>query len=656
METDAPNDGDVLLEFRAGRMSVSGSTVKPDPRKGLFRLIRTEDLLLHLQWLDRTTQAVEEDMVVFPDEAKFEKVSQSSGRVYMLSFNEDDRKLFFWMQEPKAHNDEHHCSEVNRILNEAWLLEEDDRVLDAAMMDSEADAFTENEEGHLGEAGMHDDGDSHQALASAVQDVSPLIHLLVQFTIFTEERVIWGGRGSSGGGEGHLGEERVIWGGGGSSGGGEGHLRGERVIRGRRGSSGGEEGHLGGERVIWGRRGSFGGGEGHLGGERVIWGMRGSFGGGEGHLGKERVIWGRRGSSGGGEGHLGEVDMHDDGDSKHLMRHLQQHSNAGQPAAVAWRAVPPDPQLAFFFMENQHDYHFFPVSSLPSLALPYRPAGSSGAVPAGPQGSSGLGDLRGSAAATGAAGAAGVDASRGAAAALGAPGVAPAAAGGGGRVAGPVQLAQLQSILAGLGQIQVPQHLRARSMKLTDILKPEVMMSTLSDGTVQQRLAQFLPPELRKPEDMRQLVLSPQFQQQLDAFSEVLLAGKIDLSQFGIDVNKSLSLGNGIPKGIRPRWKFIGGNQTQLGDTWQLMETRRHGWAREGESEGGGVTAARDGRYKFNLNEYMVTIEKPLGIWFSQTDSGAVYVEALQEKVRIGKGNNHAGDNVLAGSAGQTFA
>ncbi|CAI5475229.1 unnamed protein product, partial [Closterium sp. Yama58-4] len=356
METDAPNDGDVLLEFRAGRMTVSGSTVKPDPRKGLFRLIRTEDLLLHLQWLDRTTQAVEEDMVVFPDEAKFEKVAQSSGRVYVLSFNEDDRKLFFWMQEPKAHNDEHHCSEVNRILNEAWLLEEDDRVLDAAMMDSEADAFAENEEGHLGEADMHDDGDSHQILA--------------------------------------------------------------------------------------------------------------------------------------------------------------------------------------------------PV---PSATQQPRPAGKSGAVPAGSQGASGLGELRGNAggggsAAGGTLGVGGAGSAAGAppppaaaaaaAAAATAPGAASAGAGAGGRVGGPVQLAQLQSILAGLGQIQVPQHLRARSMKLTDILKPEVMMSTLSDGTVQQRLAEFLPPELRKPEDMRQLVLSPQFQQQLEAFSEVLLAGKIDLLQFGIDVNK----------------------------------------------------------------------------------------------------------------------
>ncbi|CAI7797855.1 unnamed protein product [Closterium sp. NIES-54] len=287
---------------------------------------QTEDLLLHLQWLDRTTQAVEEDMVVFPDEAKFEKASWGSG-----------------------------------------LLEEDDRVLDAAMMDSEADAFAENEEGHLGEADMHDDGDSHQVLAPAVQDVA-----------------------------------------------------------------------------------------------------------------------------------------------------------AQQP----------------------------------------RPAGSSGAVTAGPQGPSGLSDLRGSVSAAGAAGAAGVDASHAAAPAPGAPGgaaAAAAAAAAAGRVGGPVQLAQLQSILAGLGQIQVPQHLRARSMKLTDILKPEVMMSTLNDGTVQQRLAEFLPPavagvpspgppsvggcqktctELRKPEDMRQLVLSPQFQQQLDTFSEVLLAGKIDLSQFGIDVNK----------------------------------------------------------------------------------------------------------------------
>ncbi|CAI5534845.1 unnamed protein product [Closterium sp. Naga37s-1] len=352
--TDAPSDGDVLLEFRAGRMSVSGSTVKPDPRKGLLRLIRTEDLLLHLQWLDRTTQAVEEDMVVFPDEAKFEKVSQSSGRVYVLSFNEDDRKLFFWMQEPKAHNDEHHCSEVNRILNEAWLLEEADRVLDAAMMHSEADAFAENEEGHLGEADMHDDGDSHQLTAPAAAE-------------------------------------------------------------------------------------------------------------------------------------------------------------AQQP----------------------------------------RPASSSGAVPAGSQGATGLGELRGSA--TGAPPPAAAAVAPGAAsAAAAAAGGGGGGGGGGGRVEGPVQLAQLQSILAGLGQIQVPQHLRARSMKLADILKPEVMMSTLGDGTVQQRLAEFLPPELRKPEDMRQLVLSPQFQQQLDAFSEVLLAGKIDLSQFGIDVNKYGEAAPQTAAGVEP--------------------------------------------------------------------------------------------------------
>ncbi|KAG0475589.1 hypothetical protein HPP92_015275 [Vanilla planifolia] len=64
MEVLAPLQ-DVMLEFRAGKMFLDGTRVIPDTRKGLVQIGR---------------------------------VAQSSGRVYILKFNSDNRKFFFWMQ------------------------------------------------------------------------------------------------------------------------------------------------------------------------------------------------------------------------------------------------------------------------------------------------------------------------------------------------------------------------------------------------------------------------------------------------------------------------------------------------------------------------------------------------------------------------------
>ncbi|VVB01714.1 unnamed protein product [Arabis nemorensis] len=109
---------EVLLEFRAGKMSLQGTRVVPDARKGLVRIARGEEGLIHFQWLDRSQNKVEDDQIVFPDEGLFEKVNQSSDRVYILKFNSDDRKLFFWMQEPRAEADADLCSSVNQYLNQ----------------------------------------------------------------------------------------------------------------------------------------------------------------------------------------------------------------------------------------------------------------------------------------------------------------------------------------------------------------------------------------------------------------------------------------------------------------------------------------------------------------------------------------------------------
>ncbi|KAI4348099.1 hypothetical protein L6164_008860 [Bauhinia variegata] len=116
--TDAfPPMQEIMLEFRAGKMYVDGKKVIPDTRKGLIRIARGEEGLVHFQWLDRTQNTVEEDQIIFPNEAVFEKVNQASGRVYILKFNGDERKFFFWMQEPNAENDSQLCSSVNDYIN-----------------------------------------------------------------------------------------------------------------------------------------------------------------------------------------------------------------------------------------------------------------------------------------------------------------------------------------------------------------------------------------------------------------------------------------------------------------------------------------------------------------------------------------------------------
>ncbi|CAN8246926.1 unnamed protein product [Cochlearia groenlandica] len=121
---DFPVMQEIMLEFRAGKMSLQGTRVVPDSRKGLVRVAKGEEGLIHFQWLDRTQNTVEDDQIVFPDEALFEKVNQSSDRVYILKFNSDDRKLFFWMQEPRVEGDAELCSSVNQYLNQPLEFEE----------------------------------------------------------------------------------------------------------------------------------------------------------------------------------------------------------------------------------------------------------------------------------------------------------------------------------------------------------------------------------------------------------------------------------------------------------------------------------------------------------------------------------------------------
>ena len=120
-DTMLPAGSKLVLEFKAGKMEFSnGKTLKPDARKGTVRVLRvripgaactscrasralccfswaiahllhlpppraqTEDGLTHLMWHERTDAGTkadpEDDVVVFPEEAKFEKVGPACKR------------------------------------------------------------------------------------------------------------------------------------------------------------------------------------------------------------------------------------------------------------------------------------------------------------------------------------------------------------------------------------------------------------------------------------------------------------------------------------------------------------------------------------------------------------------------------------------------
>lgn len=107
-----------LVEFRAGRMNMAGKMVHPDARKGLVYLYQSDDQLVHFCWKDRSTGNVEDDLIIFPDDCEFKKVDQcKTGRVYLLRFKSSNRKLFFWMQEPKLDKDDEWCRRINEVMN-----------------------------------------------------------------------------------------------------------------------------------------------------------------------------------------------------------------------------------------------------------------------------------------------------------------------------------------------------------------------------------------------------------------------------------------------------------------------------------------------------------------------------------------------------------
>ncbi|KIM43390.1 hypothetical protein M413DRAFT_444214 [Hebeloma cylindrosporum] len=114
-----PN-AEILLAFKAGRAfrREGSNVVEPSPTKGAVYLANGEDGLLHFIWRNRITNVIEEDLILIPFDASFVKVSQSSGRVYVLKFSSSNQRHFFWLQDASTARDEEFTSNVNGLLQD----------------------------------------------------------------------------------------------------------------------------------------------------------------------------------------------------------------------------------------------------------------------------------------------------------------------------------------------------------------------------------------------------------------------------------------------------------------------------------------------------------------------------------------------------------
>lgn len=99
-------------------MTQKGKMVHPDTRKGTVYIYKSEDGLTHFCWKDRTSGELVDDLIIFPDDADFSRVSQcTTGRVYLMKFRSSSRRFFCWMQDANDEKDKVNCKKVNELLN-----------------------------------------------------------------------------------------------------------------------------------------------------------------------------------------------------------------------------------------------------------------------------------------------------------------------------------------------------------------------------------------------------------------------------------------------------------------------------------------------------------------------------------------------------------
>ncbi|KZT12121.1 adhesion regulating molecule [Laetiporus sulphureus 93-53] len=149
------------IAFKAGRCFRREGTnfVDVDPTKGAIILQNGEDGLLHFIWKNRSTNTVEEDLILFPMDATFVKVEQSAwGRTYVLKFSSSNQRHFFWMQDADPSRDVEFVSNVNRLLTDPqtvpiWFAPGYNPGEDAQVSSSSAPTVATPAEADLSQAG-----------------------------------------------------------------------------------------------------------------------------------------------------------------------------------------------------------------------------------------------------------------------------------------------------------------------------------------------------------------------------------------------------------------------------------------------------------------------------------------------------------------------
>ena len=96
-----PSGPSPLVEMKAGKLSLEGTTVTADPRKGVLLVRKSDDNLMHLQWKERNASTVEDDLIVFHGDATLRHLPQCKDGYAMLLEFTTGRRLFFWSQEAR---------------------------------------------------------------------------------------------------------------------------------------------------------------------------------------------------------------------------------------------------------------------------------------------------------------------------------------------------------------------------------------------------------------------------------------------------------------------------------------------------------------------------------------------------------------------------
>jgi len=163
----AAGGGGSLVEVRAGMMTRTGTTITSDKRKGMVRLFKGPDQILHFAWKERSKSQLELDLLLFPGDAEVFALPSppATGRCFALRFKTNSGIHFFWLQDPKAEKDAQLMTDMNNHLGSP----EANAATESAAPEAVAsEAVTTPAAGESTSAGDGDDEDAALAAALAM--------------------------------------------------------------------------------------------------------------------------------------------------------------------------------------------------------------------------------------------------------------------------------------------------------------------------------------------------------------------------------------------------------------------------------------------------------------------------------------------------------